>query len=195
MMIHTANIDHQHSVRVLIAISSICGPRIGSQDVSQVYLQSGANLLRDVYVKASDRFQLKRYQLLKLLKPFYGFTNADDYWYHVFYPHLRDDLVMVPNTGDVSLFIKIIRDNLCGMNTSYVDDTKGEKEFREVSMMMERMFTSSAWFYYDVTFVVIPISQAENGYKILQSHYLDQIYHLRQRTDYECFHSLRHKVA
>ena len=50
-----------------------------SHDVSQAYLQSGSQLLRNVYVKPTKELELTPNVLLKLLRPLYGLLDAGDY--------------------------------------------------------------------------------------------------------------------
>lgn len=67
--------------------------------------------MRDVYIKPSKEFHLERGQLLQLLKHLYDLSDSGDYWHVTFSKHLRDDLMMTPTTGDLSLFSRSCMEN------------------------------------------------------------------------------------
>ena len=121
-LVHTSTNLRHHSIRLLTALAAVFGLRIWSQDVTQAYLQSADQLMRDVYIRPAKEFRLNENQLLRLLKPLYGLTDAGDYWDATMTNHLKNDLGMSQTSLDISLFFKMIRGKLAGMSGMYVDD-------------------------------------------------------------------------
>lgn len=78
-----------------------------------------------------QEFHLAPKELLKLIKPLYGLTDAGDYWHSTFSWHLQRYLNMEPTTGDLMLSSRDIRGRLSGLVGSYFDDTSraGDEEF------------------------------------------------------------------
>ena len=81
--------------------------------------------MREVYVKPTKEFKLNSDQLLKLLKPLYGLSDACDYWQVTFANHLKEELGMSPGAGYLSLFFKMVNGQLEGITGTYVDDSLG----------------------------------------------------------------------
>jgi len=68
-LVHTSSTVKHSSTRLLIALAACFGFRLWSQDVSQAYLQSASQLIRDVYLKPGKDLEIYGPKLLKLLRP------------------------------------------------------------------------------------------------------------------------------
>jgi hypothetical protein len=108
---------------VLIALAAIMGFTIWLEDVTQAFVQSLRELLRDVFVETSKELELDSDLVLKLLDPLYGLSDAGDYWARTLLDHHRMDLHMTPTVSDGSLFFLRVAENLIGMSATYVDDS------------------------------------------------------------------------
>ena len=124
--------------------AAIFGFRIWSTDVSQAYLQSESNLLRDVYFKPSKEFDLSSGQLLKLLRPLYGLADSGDYWNATFESHIKEYFGMQATAGGMSFFFKKVHQKLSGLLGTYLDDSflAGDKEFLKLSQKIQQRFES-----------------------------------------------------
>lgn len=104
---------------------------------------------------------------------------------------------MVPTTGYVSLFAKLIRDKIDEVTGSYVDDTlsAGTRELEVESRTTERKFKSSARIFDDVIFVGIQIEKNRCGYRMHQARYITKMENIPRSADFEIFRSMCHKLA
>ena len=122
-LIHDSPTISTAYIRILIAIAGIFGFRIWSTDIIQAYLQSSAPLMRDIFIKAGKELCLDKDKLLKLLRPLYGLAESGDFWYRTITNHLREDLKMKSQIGDLSLFTKHVQNQLlCLLYTSDAAD-------------------------------------------------------------------------
>ncbi len=58
-----------------------------TEDISQAYLQSPSELLREVYLRPNRQLHVPARYVLKLLCPVYGLADSGDYWYATFSKH------------------------------------------------------------------------------------------------------------
>lgn len=109
-MVHNIITLRQSSTRVITSVAAIKKFRIFSHDVTQAYLQSEDRLTRKVFLllKRVDMAHLgiSGDEVLEILKPIYGMTNAGDYWGVTIDRHAKDDLGLIPLLVDPSLYIK-----------------------------------------------------------------------------------------
>jgi hypothetical protein len=70
----------QLSSRLLVRLSASFGFSLFSTDVTQAYLESSENLVRDVYIMSTKELLLAPGKMLKLLRPLYGLADSGDYW-------------------------------------------------------------------------------------------------------------------
>ncbi len=77
--VHDSTTVRQISVRLLVAMAAIMGFDIWTEDISQAFLQSASELLRDVYLKPNRQLKVPAGYVLKLLRPFYGLADSGDY--------------------------------------------------------------------------------------------------------------------
>lgn len=154
-----------------MALAAIFGFRIWSQDVTQAYLQSAGTLLRDVYVKPPKEFHLAPNQLLNLLKPLYGLTDAGDYWDATITHHLKNDLEMRASALDIRLFFKLIQGKLAGISGMYVDDSfhAGNEEFLEHTKKTEQKFDSKPRDMNDFNFAGMHVETTAEGFRLYQT--------------------------
>jgi nucleoside diphosphate kinase len=87
---------------VLVGLAAVFGFRLYSTDVQQAYLQSASELMRNVYIRPTGEFELHSKQILKLLRPLYGLTDAGDYWADTIRRHFEKDIGMTSVTGDAA---------------------------------------------------------------------------------------------
>ena len=104
-------------------MAAIMGFDVWTEDVSQTYLQSASELLREVYLKPNHQLKVLAGYVSKLLQPLYGLADRGDYWHATFAKHLSDDLAIKPVASDVSLFFRRARGQVTGLLASYVDHT------------------------------------------------------------------------
>lgn len=197
MLINSASNVRHVSIRLLVAIAAIFGFRLWTQDVAQAYLQSATSLMRKVYIKPSKEFQLNADELLKLLKPLYGLTDAGDYWHNTFGKHLQQDLSMRPTASDLALYTKSVRDGLACLVGTYVDDTiaTGPIEFDGESRLTERRFESRNREYDNVRFAGVEIRREGHGYLMHQDKYAQKLEEISSQDGFHAFRSLRHQLA
>lgn len=120
---------------MLLALASILGFDVWSTDIRQAYLQSMTPLLRDVYVQPpSGVIELGPDELLKLLKPLYGLSDAGDYRVTKLTAFHLHSLRMTQATGDFALFFRNVCDKIVGLSATFVDDLleAGDPSYRKV---------------------------------------------------------------
>ncbi len=69
----------QTSARLLVALAAIMGFDVWAEDISQAYLQSANELLREVYLRPNRQLHVPAEYELKLLRPLYGLADSGDY--------------------------------------------------------------------------------------------------------------------
>lgn len=197
LLVHNSTTLQKSSIRSLIAIATISGMRLWTQDISQTYLQSARKLMRDIYIRPSKEFKLNSNQLLKLLKPLYGLSESGDYWHETFFKHLHEDFGMTPTAGDLSFFFKIVRGKLQGMIGTHVDDTisAGTGFFADKSRITERQFESKVRQYDSFTFAGIQVEKTCTGYLMHQEKYAKRLHELSKDCTFAQYRSMRQKLA
>lgn len=75
ILVHTSTTVKYSSTTLLVALAECFVFLIWSQDISQAYLQSESELIRDVYLNPGKDLEISRDKLLKLLRPLYGFQT------------------------------------------------------------------------------------------------------------------------
>ena len=135
LLIHPTSTIRQRSIRLIIAIATIYSFTVWTQDISQAYLQSKDKLSRKVYIRPGPEFNLSKEQLLELLKPLYGLSDAGDYWDVTIVDFTKNDLHMTSTSLDPSFFYRRneTTSELDGLTGIHVDDGlhAGTKEFSE----------------------------------------------------------------
>ena len=201
VLVHNTTTLRQASVRLVVSIAAILGYRLWSQDITQAYLQSDDTLVRPVYIRPNkhDRryFNLADDEILLLLKPLYGLSDAGDYWYATLSSHLTNELDMVNCTGDLSLFFRRDGDSLSGVTGVYVDDQihAGSPKFEEESRLTEQRFQSKPREYDNFKFAGIQIERHEDKYLCHQEDYTQNLHELAKDSDFSSVRSRRHALA
>lgn len=195
-LVHVSNTVRKDSVRMLLSLASILGFDVWSTDIRQAYLQSNP-LLRDVYVKPPDGvIELGPDELLKLLKPLYGLSDAGDYWsttlnaFHVRMLRMREV------TGDFALFFRHICDKIVGLSATFVDDLleTGSPEYRrEMEAAIRSTFDISNVQDAPLTYAGADITT--HPYTLSQAGYIRRLSLLPSSATFQDFASQRQKIA
>lgn len=192
-LVHDSPNAKQQSTRLVVGLASVFGFRLFSTDVTQAYLQSADELMRDVYVKPTKEFELGEDQILKLMKPLYGLADSGDYWGKTFSSHLRDELGMQLTTGDGALFFKHLDKKLQGVCATFVDDTlqAGNKEFQDLADNTLRRFQCREREWDNTEFSGVEIETHENEFHVHQNKYISRLSRITNSADFSKFRSLR----
>lgn len=196
-LVHPTTTLRHSSIRMLTTIAAMFGFRLWSQDVTQAYLQSASNLMRDIYVKPSKEFCLDQKYMLKLLKPLYGLSDAGDYWDSTITQHLQQDLQMSRTALDICLFFKHINGKLAGLSGYYVDDniSTGTEKFEKLTRETEKRFDSKPRTYNSFKFAGIEIETTPNGTILLhQKSYIPRIKPLPEDATFYDYRSMRQRL-
>jgi hypothetical protein len=128
-------------------------------------------------------------QLLKLLRPLYGFADSGDYWGRTLSNHLRKDLGMESTTGDIALFFKIIQEKLGGLCATYVDDTlqAGDQTFVELSELTQRRFQCRPREWNNIEFAGVEIETKESEFVVHQQRYISKLIPLSKDATFNNF--------
>ena len=108
-------------VLLLMALATALGFDRWTMDINQAYHHSAEKLKREIFVKP-DILELSADELLQVIKPLYGLSDAGGYWGETLTAHHKDQLAIEKTTGDVSLFFKRVAEKLVGPSGSYIDD-------------------------------------------------------------------------
>ena len=195
-LVHTSTNLWHHSIRLINALAAVFGFRVWSQDVTQAYLQSADKLMREVYIRPTKEFRLNENQLLRLLKPLYGLTDAGDYWDVTMTNHLKKDLNMSQASLYISFFFKMIRGKLAGMSGMYVDDGihAGNDEFLKLCDRTQKRFKSKPREMGTFTFAGVRVETTDEGIKLGQEAYAQSIKPLPEDCTFRDFRSYRQRL-
>lgn len=196
-LVHTSTTVKHSSTRLLIALAACFGFRVWSQDISQAYLQSASELIRDVYLKPGKDFEIEGRKLLKLLRPLYGLSDSGDYWNTTFSEHIKKSLGMTTTLEDYSFFFKKARGQLTGLLGSYVDDviSAGTREFENESHVTETKFDCKPREYDSFRFAGIYIQKLADGHILHQKSYIERLKTLPNTATYTEFRSTRARLT
>lgn len=196
-LVHTSSTIKHASTRLLIALAACFGFRIWSQDISQAYLQSAIELLRDIYLKPGKDFEMEGNTLLKLLRPLYGLSDSGDYWHTTFSDHIKNDLDMKETVADYSFFFKKARGKLLGLMGTYVDDTitSGSETFEKETELTSKKFECKKKEYDNFRFAGIYIRKLSEGYSIHQESYIKRLEYLDSKCTFKQFRSARARLT
>jgi hypothetical protein len=182
---------------MLVALAAILGFTIWSEDVTQAFVQSSGQLLRDVFVDPPPEMNLEPDLVLKLHKPLYGLSDAGDYWARTLTDHHRRDLKMTQTVTDGSLFFLRIAENLIGMSATYVDDTlrAGSPSFVEIAKATGQKFQSRSPTFQKIKFAGLEIDAQMKTTELSQRSFIARLALLPANADFEKYRSSRARVA
>ena len=184
-LVHDSATSRQISTRILVGLAAIFGFRLFSTDVTQAYLQSSSDLMREVYIKPGKEFNLRPNEILKLLRPLYGLADSGDYWGATFSKHITEDLGMRSCVGDSAMFYRSEDGELVGLTATYVDDAlqAGTPEFLELVKATERKFECKPREYDSTSFVGKEIEKTDYGFAISQRKYIASLKFLEVKKE------------
>ena len=165
--------------------------------MKQAYLQSSANLRRDVFFRPKE-LNLAPDELLQIIKPLYGLTDSGAYWCETFARFHVRDLRMKQSTGDFALFFKRFSESLVALSATYVDDVQ-QGSSRKLKTYIINTIKSNfditcddvAKFVY--TSIICDSSNPMNR-TLSQSHYIRQLHYLKGECSFDEYRSLRAKL-
>ena len=196
LLVHDSTNLRQRSIRIITCIAAIFGFAIWTQDVSQAYLQSSQNLQREIYIRPPKQFKLSKEELLRLIKPLYGITEAGDYWDATMTDFQKNDMQMSQATLDISLFFKVQDGILQGVSGYFVDDGihAGNELFQKENEKIEQRFISKPREFDDFKFAGIHITRTPQGISLQQVDYTKTIKPLPKDASFSDYRSLRQKL-
>ena len=176
-IVHNTTTLQQSSIGVLLALAALFGFRIWSTDITQAYVQSATELMRDIYIRPTKEFELGPDQLLKLLRPLYGLTDSGDYWNYTFQDHMVRDLQMEHAVSDLSLFTKHVKGRLKGLAGTYVDDSilAGTTGFMQTTSKTAKRFDSKKKVLDNFVFAGIEVSTTEGMFQVHQRKQIEKL--------------------
>lgn len=198
LLVHNSPTVSQQSIRLLIAIATIFGFEIWSEDMTQAYLQGAERILRKVYIKGKPEFQLEDYELLEVLRPLYGLADAGDYWHAKFLRHLKKDLGMTTTASDLSFHFKRVQNELHGMIATHVDDTlcAGNRNFQKETLETARRFDAKSRELGTFTFAGVVITTTPDGSRTMHQYpYAKKLAVLDKKCSFPDFRSRRHELG
>jgi hypothetical protein len=197
-LVHEPNTVRVTSIRILMAIASLLGFSIWSEDVTQAFVQSTENLLRDIYLEPAKELQMDQDLVLKLIKPLYGLSDSGDHWARTLNEHHKRDLGMTQSGIDGSLFFKQLGSNLIGLSATYVDDTlrAGTPRFVKDAELTGQIFDSKLPTKHQIKFAGLDItSNTSESNAISQQKYIERINALPDNAEFDEYRSLRARLA
>jgi hypothetical protein len=176
----------------------VLGFEIWSTDVTQADLHAESDLQRDVVIQP-DILQLYQNELVQFIKPFYGISDAWDYWAETLVRHHPRELRMSQATADFSLFFKSVAGELISLSGIHVDDLlqAGTPAFRQDTLTRTgASFDVKSPAEIPLTYTGIEITRTKTGAIITQQgRYIATILKLAHTTTWEQFRYERQNLA
>ncbi len=157
--------------------SVLMGFDIWPEDISQAYLQSASELLREVFLKPNRQLKVPAGYVLELLRPLYGLADSVDYWQAIFAKHLTDDLGMNTVSIDMSLFCRRTSGQATGLLACYFDDTLacGDHSFVEITRKTREAFEVKSLEHKTMWLSGLYAEKLSDGFTIHQRAYIDRL--------------------
>ena len=200
-LVHNSPTIRASSLRIILNTAAIRGLTIWLEDVTQAFVQA-FDLNRPVYLIAPKEFGLAEDEVLLLIKPLYGLSDAGDYWYLTLRVYLRDELSLTNIDGDLSLYVDMAKfatgQGVNGLLGVFVDDLlgSGEKNFNKTLENFSSRFKSKPRIYDDVYFAGVHIKrQGDHTITVDQSAHIKKLEKLSRKAGFEEFRSRRHALG
>eukprot|EP00172_Hildenbrandia_rubra_P001407 Plantae.Rhodophyta-Hildenbrandia_rubra.ctg19560.p1 GENE.Plantae.Rhodophyta-Hildenbrandia_rubra.ctg19560~~Plantae.Rhodophyta-Hildenbrandia_rubra.ctg19560.p1 ORF type:complete len:408 (+),score=40.52 Plantae.Rhodophyta-Hildenbrandia_rubra.ctg19560:574-1797(+) len=141
-MVNEAPTALRHSVRLMTALTTSCKFSMWARDVKQAYLQSMSDLLRNAHIYPPKSMSMPNNEMIKVVKPHYGMTEAGACWWKTSLDYRIKDLGMQQSVLDPCLFFKMENGALKGMEATLVDDTlgSGDPDFSKLEEEKSKRF-------------------------------------------------------
>lgn len=111
------------SCRILLSISASCRYQLYLRDVSEAFVSSEFDLLRDAFIIPPKELNLPANVLWRLKKPLYGLPESVLLWYETYRQHHEHRLKMQPAVSDPCLCYTRSQTALEGIVCVQVDDS------------------------------------------------------------------------
>ena len=168
----------RHSVRLLLSLASMLDLEVWTRDITQAYIQSMSDLLRDVYLIPPPNLGIAKDKIIQVMKPHYGITESGSYWWLTYLNYHTEDLGMKQSAMDPCLFYKREGGKLVGLEASLVDDTlsAGDCSFMQLEEQCSKKFDSKARDTSSILkFSGCTILRMTDGFKISQEEYAERV--------------------
>ena len=189
------------SIRLILNTATIRGWRVWLVDIIQAFVQA-SDLKRPVYLITPKEFGLAYDELLMLIKPLYGLSDAGDNWYLSLRVYLRNELELTNGDSDLSLFIDVAKyakgQGVNGLLGVFVDHLLGtdESEFNTTLSNISSRFESKRRIFEDIYFAVVHIKRFEDGtISVDQAAHIQKLEKLPRKFIFDEFRSTRHSIA
>ena len=190
------------STRLLLSTAASMDWEVRTRDISQAFVSSEYDLLREVYIVPPKEANRPKDELWRLLKPLYGLPESSLLWYSTYAGHLCAIVGLECDSIDPCLFYKSISNSTTdhGLLTMQVDDTllAGTKKFLEIEEQHAHRFPTKPSTVIDskpVQFNGTFLSRSSHGFLSSQVSYIEGITELETGSLAEKFASLRGKIA
>ena len=201
-LVHNTTALRQSSIKLILSVASLLNFRVFTHDITQAYLQSDSPLTREVYLEPTEKdrklFNLMDNEVLRLLLPLYGMSDAGDYWLVTVDKHAKHDLGMKPMASDPSLYVLQGAVSTEGVMGVYVDDflLAGLKKLEEITQATLQKFESRERQWDNVEFFGSEImSRQGQFYNLSQAPHSKKLTVLPLNTTFTSFRSKRSEVA
>ena len=123
MLIQTPTIQRMSQRFILTLIVNMSHLSFFLRDISQVYVQSTISLTRRFFIRSSIELEFRENTILKIIKSFYGISEAETHWFNTYHKHHTEKLAMQQFTYDSCLL--------------YTNLSKGNKDFEIVELQID----------------------------------------------------------
>ena len=197
-LVHDSPTVRPESTRMLVALATILGLPLVLADWAQGYAQSQSPLLRKVFTRPNE-LDLAPDELVQIVRPCYGLSDAGDYWSETLRNHLRDNLRFQHTACDLSLWIRHVSDRLVAMSATYVDDVLLAAEpaaLRAFKNLSSRLFDVSFDESDVIRYIGVRIdSRSKSLRKMSQPRQIERLKLLPAGASFEQYRSARAAMA